>query len=77
MKDSYDSLKKFSHGIEKLNHMLGLGKSSIDKSGLGYVKNHEKFIEPKAIFVKGNDQASLKSSSCPSSSSSALPPKGI
>ena len=54
------SLTRMASSTKKLDHMLGVGKSSYDKRGLGFEDSEETSTPNKTVFVKslGNKETS-------------------
>ena len=46
--------KKFDIGSDKVSHMIGIGKTSNDKLGLGFKKSETSSAPKKTTFVKGS-----------------------
>ena len=47
------SMTRMASSTEKLNHILGVGKSPCDKRGLGFEDGKETSPSKKTVFVKG------------------------
>ena len=47
------SLNRMASSIEKLDHILGVGKIPCDKKGLGFEDSQETSYSKKTVFVKG------------------------
>ena len=54
LENTKKSLKMMSSGTQMLNHILSLGKSSLDHHGLGY--QHGKDSNSQGVFVKASSQ---------------------
>ena len=54
------SMTRMASSTEKLDHILGVGKSPCDKRGLRFENDKETFLSKKTVFVKGlgNKEAS-------------------
>ena len=60
LKDARELMAKMASNTEKLDHLLSVGKSPIDKRGLGIENDKEIPTPNKSVFVKNlrNKEAS-------------------